>query len=42
LKTAQQLRVAEMNQQTADNLLTIITTLEKSQVTTDSDGSDAG
>jgi hypothetical protein len=37
-----QLRVAEMNQQTADNLLTIITTLEKPQVATDSDGSDAG
>ena len=37
-----QLRVAEMNQQTADNLLTIITTLEKPEKTTDSDGSDAG
>jgi hypothetical protein len=31
-----------MNQQTADNLLTIITTLEKPQVATDSDGPDAG
>lgn len=31
-----QLRVAEMNQQTADNLLTIITTLETSETPADS------
>jgi hypothetical protein len=31
-----------MNQQTADNLLTIITTLETPQIPTDSDDPDAG
>jgi hypothetical protein len=36
-----QLRVAEMNQRTADNLLTIITTLENPETSPDSGSPDA-